>query len=37
MLDGAEGSGFGAAVEKATPMDVASCPLRSGVARKTAL
>ena len=37
MLDDAEGSGFGAAVEKATPMDAASCPLRSGVAQKTAL
>ena len=32
VFDDAEGSGFGAAVEKATPMDAASCPLRSGVA-----
>lgn len=37
MLDDAEGSGFGAAVEKAIPMDAASCPLRSGVAQKTVL
>ena len=37
MLVDAEGLGVGAAVEKATPVDAASSPLRSGVAQKTAL
>ena len=37
VLVDAEGLGVEAAVEKATPMDAASSPLRSGVALKTAL